>query len=89
MPTSIAAQAAAIAAVGQPDGSLVPRLSHFSRPALVANGFHDRLQPVYRSFVMASAIPDAKLVLYPDAGQAFFFQYHERFAREVLAFLKR
>jgi pimeloyl-ACP methyl ester carboxylesterase len=38
---------------------------------------------------MASAIPDAKLVLYPDAGHAFLFQYHEEFAREVLAFLKR
>jgi pimeloyl-ACP methyl ester carboxylesterase len=84
-----AAQAAAIAAAGQPDGSLIPRLPQLSRPTLIANGFHDRLQPVYRSFAMASAIPDAKLVLYPDAGHAFLFQYHEEFAREVLAFLMR
>jgi pimeloyl-ACP methyl ester carboxylesterase len=89
LPAAVAAQAAAIAAAGQPEGSLIPRLPLLLRPTLIANGFHDRLQPVYRSFAMASAIPDAKLVLYPDAGHAFLFQYHEEFAREVLAFLRR
>lgn len=45
-------------------------------------------QPVFRTFAMASAIPDAKLVLYPDAGHAFLFQDHEEFGREALDFLK-
>ncbi len=89
VPESIAAQTSAIMAVGQPEGSLVPLLSRVSKRALIANGFHDRMQPAYRSYVAATRIPDAKLVLYPDAGHGFLFQYHEEFSREVLTFLAK
>src|ERR1700686_4869443 len=36
---------------------------------------------------MARNAPRAKLILYPDAGHAFLFQYAEDFSDEVLKFL--
>ncbi len=43
-------------------------------PMLVANGAHDVMIPAYRSYVLSQQAPDAKLVLYPDAGHAFLFR---------------
>jgi pimeloyl-ACP methyl ester carboxylesterase len=57
-------------------------------PVLVANGTNDVMIDAYASFAMVRALPDAKLVLYSDAGHGFLFQHIEDFAREVLAFLR-
>jgi pimeloyl-ACP methyl ester carboxylesterase len=54
---------------------------------LVANGVKDVMIPAEHNFAIARTAPNAKLVLYPDAGHAFRFQYVEEFTREVLAFL--
>lgn len=56
-------------------------------PMLVANGAHDVMLPAYRSYVLSQQAPDAKLVLYPDAGHAFLFQEIEDFAAEIDRFL--
>lgn len=63
------------------------RLGQLAMPVLVANGVHDVMIPAYRSYVIASEAPDAKLILYPDSGHAFLFQYAEDFAAEVARFL--
>jgi pimeloyl-ACP methyl ester carboxylesterase len=42
--------------------------------------------PAEHSFAIAQKAPRAKLVLYPDAGHAFLFQYAEDFCAEVLRF---
>lgn len=55
---------------------------------LVANGAHDVMLPAYRSYVLSQQAPDAKLVLYPDAGHAFLFQYIDDFAAEIDRFLQ-
>ncbi|PNG24267.1 alpha/beta fold hydrolase [Methylocella silvestris] len=57
-------------------------------PMLVANGAHDVMLPTYRSYVLAQQATDAKLVLYPDAGHAFLFQYIDDFAAEIDRFLE-
>jgi pimeloyl-ACP methyl ester carboxylesterase len=41
----------------------------------------------YASYAMALAMPNARLLIYPDAGHGFLFQYPEDFADEVLRFL--
>lgn len=41
----------------------------------------------YSSYAAVQELPNAKLVLYSDAGHAFLFQHLEVFAREVLVFL--
>jgi len=74
--------------VGTEDSSLLPRLGQVRHPVLVANGRHDIMVPTYASFAMAQALPDARLVVYPDSGHGFLFQYPEGFADEVLRFLE-
>ena len=43
--------------------------------------------PTFQSYALAQAIPNARLVIYPDSGHAFMFQYPEEFGDEVLRFL--
>jgi pimeloyl-ACP methyl ester carboxylesterase len=85
---TVKAQAQAIGAWGAGQNSALPRLGEISAPTLVANGAHDIMVHAYSSFVLAQKIPYAELILYPDAGHAFLFQHAERFARDVLQFLR-
>src|SRR5437870_4025528 len=57
------------------------------RPVLVANGNQDVMFSAQQSVVLAREIPTAQLVLYPDAGHAFMFQFPDVFARQLLDFL--
>ena len=63
------------------------RLNDIIVPVLVANGAHDRMIDAYASYAMAGRLPDAKIVLYSDAGHGFLFQHLPDFAREVTEFL--
>ncbi|WP_280191270.1 alpha/beta fold hydrolase [Delftia sp. PS-11] len=63
------------------------RAKELRMPILVANGAHDVMLPAYRSFVLSQQAPDARLILYPDAGHAFLFQEIEDFAAQVERFL--
>jgi pimeloyl-ACP methyl ester carboxylesterase len=56
-------------------------------PVLVVNGDHDIMVPSINSSDMAGRFPDARLVLYPDAGHGGIFQYHEAFLTEAVKFL--
>ena len=67
--------------------SVRDRLSSLTMPVLVANGVKDVMIPAYRSYLIAQEAPNAKLILYPDAGHAFLFQYPEDFVGEVNRFL--
>ncbi|WP_245515545.1 alpha/beta fold hydrolase [Rhizobium deserti] len=64
------------------------RASELRLPILVANGAHDVMIPAYRSYVLSQQAPNAKLILYPDAGHAFLFQDIEGFARDLEQFLE-
>lgn len=74
--------------VGTPETSLLNRAPALNKPVLVANGVEDVMIPTYQSFALAQALPDARLVIYPDSGHAFMFQFPEAFAAEVDAFLR-
>jgi len=84
----VLAQAAAIKAFSTGATATLPRLGEIAQPVLVANGVGDIMIPAYNSFVMAQRLPNAHLVLYPNAGHAFLFQYAMPFSAEVLQFLK-
>lgn len=62
-------------------------LETIRQPVLVANGDHDIMVPSENSTDMARRIPNAKLVLYPDAGHGGIFQYHDAFLTEAKSFL--
>lgn len=81
------AQLSAGSDVGTAETSLLKRAPRLRHPVLVANGVEDVMIPTYQSFALAQALPDARLVIYPDSGHAFMFQYPEAFAAEVERFL--
>ncbi len=81
------AQYDAVCAWGQPNHSLLQRLSAIDQPVFVANGDSDRMILPRDSYLLAGLIPDAHLKLYPDAAHGFLFQHHAEFAADVDAFL--
>ncbi len=62
-------------------------LSVIRQPVLVANGESDRMVPTTNSVDLAQRLPNAKLVVYPDAGHGGIFQFHEQFVDKALGFL--
>jgi pimeloyl-ACP methyl ester carboxylesterase len=56
-------------------------------PTLVVQGFDDEMIPVRNSYWLAENLPNAALLVYPDAGHGSLFQYSEPFTRHALAFL--
>ena len=64
-------------------------LSKIKQPILVVNGEADRMVPTENSYDLVHRLPNSKLVIYKDAGHGAIFQYHQEFAKEVLAFLNK
>ena len=62
-------------------------LSRIVQPTLVVNGIDDIMIPTINSLYLAQNIPDAQLILYPDAGHGAQFQYPERFLKHAIQFL--
>lgn len=62
-------------------------LKDITCPTLIANGKFDPSYPMVNSLVLAREIPNSKLIIYPDSGHGFLFQYHEEFSAELLNFL--
>jgi pimeloyl-ACP methyl ester carboxylesterase len=62
-------------------------LSVIRQPVLVANGASDRMVPTSNSVDLARRLPDADLVVYPDAGHGGIFQFHGPFVDKALEFL--
>jgi pimeloyl-ACP methyl ester carboxylesterase len=77
------AQLGAIAAFG----GYYDRLGELTLPVLVANGAHDVMINSYATYAMSQKLPDAKVVLYSDAGHGFLFQHIDDFAHDVNRFL--
>src|SRR4051812_9713440 len=81
------AQYDAVCAWGQPNHSLLERVSAIDKPVFVANGDSDPMILPRYSYLLAGLIPGARLKLYPDAAHGFLFQHHAEFAADVDAFL--
>lgn len=68
------------------DANLV-QLSQVGVPVLVITGRDDRVTPKKNSRVIARAIPNAELRLWPVSGHSFLFQEPRQVARDIGAFL--
>jgi pimeloyl-ACP methyl ester carboxylesterase len=77
----------AVCAWGQPNHSLLERVSAIDKPVFVANGDSDPMILPRYSYLLAGLIPQARLKIYPDAAHGFLFQHHAEFAADVDAFL--
>ncbi len=81
------AQYDAVCAWGQPNHSLLERVSAIDKPVFVAGGDSDPMILPRYSYLLAGLIPEARLKIYPDAAHGFLFQHHAEFAADVDAFL--
>ena len=84
---TMGAQAKAIAGWGSAPNGDYEYLRKIKQPALVVNGASDIMIPTVNSFLMSQHMPNAQLIVYPDAGHGALFQYHDRFVVEAELFL--
>jgi pimeloyl-ACP methyl ester carboxylesterase len=62
-------------------------LNSIRQPALVVNGGNDVIVYSVNSFILQQHLPNAELILYPDANHGSQYQYPELFVRHVSMFL--
>lgn len=84
------AQAEAHAAYLQPLPGVPPYafLNSIKQPTLVLNGVNDIMIPTINSWHLSQNIPNAQLLIYPDAGHGAHFQCPERFLKHAIQFLE-
>ena len=63
-------------------------LNAIQQPTLVLNGVNDIMVPSINSWHLAQNIPNAQMLIYPDAGHGAQFQYPERFLKHAIQFLE-
>jgi pimeloyl-ACP methyl ester carboxylesterase len=81
------AQRAAIAKWAAPRERPYDYLKIIRQPTLVVNGSTDVIIYTVNSFILEQNLPNAQLILYPDAAHGALYQYHELFVRHVSMFL--
>lgn len=81
------AQLTALTDWGRPNVESFADIKQIRQPTLVINGNDDIMVPTINAYHLAQAIPNAQLIVYPDAGHGSQYQYPDRFlvhAREFL-----
>ena len=84
---TVQAQAAAIAAYGAEKDKTYAHLKELRQPTLVVNGNNDIIIPTINSYLLQQHIPNAQLILYPDANHGAHHQYPELFVQHAKLFL--
>ncbi len=81
------AQLAAIQAFGRGSGDRAATLACIAHPIHVINGRNDIMVPTINAYILQQELPDARLILYPDAGHAAQFQFAAEAAFQTEHFL--
>ena len=81
------AQIEALAKWGVPRENPYDYLKALHQPTLVVNGGADVIIYSVNSFILQQHIPNAQLILYPDANHGSQYQYPDLFVRHVSTFL--
>lgn len=56
-------------------------------PTLIVQGSNDVIIPTINSYVLQQKLPNAQLILYPDANHGSFYQYPDLFVKHATLFL--
>jgi len=81
------AQLAALAKWGAPRENPFDYLLALAQPTLVINGDNDVIIYSINSWILQQNIPNAQLIIYPDANHGSLYQYPQRFVTHVAQFL--
>jgi pimeloyl-ACP methyl ester carboxylesterase len=81
------AQLAALEQWGAHPGKRFDYLKDIKQSTLIVSGNNDIIVYTVNSLHLVQNMPDAKLILYPDANHGSWYQYHEDFVFEVNRFL--
>ncbi|MEK1892481.1 MAG: alpha/beta hydrolase [Rhizobium sp.] len=82
------AQLEALEKWGAPRENPYEYLKKLTQPTLIVNGGGDVIIYTVNSFILQQNIPNAQLILYPDANHGSQYQYPELFVRHVSMFLE-
>ena len=84
---SRAAQREAIGKYIAPAESVLDYLKDIRQPTLIVQGSNDVIIPTVNSYLLQQNLPNAQLILYPDANHGSFYQYPELFVSQADQFL--
>lgn len=62
-------------------------LKELRLPTLIVQGSNDVIIPTTNSYVLQQKLPNAQLILYPDANHGSFYQYPDLFVKHATLFL--
>ena len=81
------AQIAAVDDWGSQQGERFAYLKNIRQPTLVVSGNHDVIVYTVNSLHLVQNMPNAKLILYPDANHGSWYENHKDFVFETNRFL--
>ncbi|MBB3178774.1 alpha/beta fold hydrolase [Variovorax sp. Sphag1AA] len=81
------AQIAALGKYGERHEGVADYLKGIAQPTLIVQGHNDVIAPTVNSYTMQQTLPNAQLVLYPDANHGSFYQYPALFVAHAEQFL--
>jgi pimeloyl-ACP methyl ester carboxylesterase len=81
------AQREAITKYYAPAESVLDYLKEIHQPTLIVQGSNDVIVPTVNSYILQQNLPNAELIVYPDANHGSFYQYPELFVSDVDQFL--
>jgi len=82
-----AAQREAIGKYTAAAESVLDYLKDIRQPTLIVQGSNDVFIPTVNSYLLQQSLPNAQLILYPDANHGSFYQYPELFVSDADQFL--
>jgi pimeloyl-ACP methyl ester carboxylesterase len=81
------AQREALTKYYAPAESVLDYLKEIRQPTLIVQGSNDVIVPSVNSYILQQNLPNAELIVYPDANHGSFYQYPELFVSQADQFL--